>query len=1300
MNLKTIWRRVLAGILSLALLPWFNPAPEKVQAAGEIIEYNDVTIPARSYTASRPASYPGDPDWYASTMEANFGENTYKIKYDQVQHLLYLDMTGIYAPTRVEVHREPLGELAKNWTRDRAWHGYDTWWDQNLDLKYSDGTIEQLANTHGGTFNSMYENGDLSGYHNGSNEIRENPMGYYKRWYPDPVNHPDYYQLDYSQTYIVPSSYFPLDPAKKPVALILTLKYTDSYDTLNMNFNRTNHYPYSITDTVTIPLTTNKAPKLTLTSLPGSIMNESGFSTYNLEGYVQDPDNDTLDLIAEIPNVFYRKISIPATGSPKNFIIPVDTLTDSLSPGTYTIQVKAVDPFKMKAVASTSLTVTKRLKNKAYILVNEPVSISGSYADPENDPKYAERYMYEQDPGFFDNPMGLISDNGLWRSSRYTSFPYSGAYAARFQNRDNPLNDNRFDEFRQWSRDNLSSMTFLVHRKPVALFTARLNNGNVTIADQSYDLDHVSAPNKGIYARQWQYKKKSDETWTEGSLSVLPANDAYEIRLRVRDIDGPDGIGVWSDWYQVGVGEPGNMPPVALFTVTPNNVSYRKNTTVADRSFDPDNDVLDTYEWTLEKSGEGTKWHSWGPATMPPNIAAYGVGSYTLTLKVRDSRGLWSSPYSQSIQVTNAPPVAAFAMLEELYRDSVVTMENTTPDPDADGDAVSYKWNARLGSGSYYFAGSNRNQNVSVRSLITQMGLTERQAVSEGWEMRLTASDGTLSSNATRLFKVLNHVPVAAIGGSDAAVQYRTYTYTSADEDGDSSDAGNLQYYWRITNEDGAKEIRRTPNVQMDYDQPGVYTLEHWAVDPIGAKSNIAALKVNVAPNLPPVMTITAPSGTATNPTILDAVKDGDPFVTWSYSDPENDAQEKYRLEFYDKAGLLCTTAENTDAAGTARKWQSPAMKFEPFVPYSVIGRVYSKQSWSELSNERAFIVDNPPVPGFTLITDTGRDATGVPIYRTDTLRITSTAYDDDESKGDTITYRYYLKSSGGSESLISSVADWEKQFSTNGTFTIRQVVTDSLGLYREETHSLAVQNRLPTVELAFPSSQSSAKPTIASTLTPVIKWNYADPDGDEQHRYQVHIRDAATNAPVLESPLTLSGANQWTVPANALVENKVYKVSVTVYDGPDGAGYGSTTSDPRYLMANLLSVTGSVKHTDDWNANRQQYNLKQSGNAELPRGYRVFWAGEKFVLYAEAAGLPDTITAQMDGGRQAELHPLNEDRTLWTGEMSDPAFALLPDGPLAFTFTARNAYHTKVDRVVVEIRGAWDDYFRNHRVK
>ncbi|MNI90192.1 hypothetical protein D3C73_1476840 [compost metagenome] len=87
-------------------------------------------------------------------------------------------------------------------------------------------------------------------------------------------------------------------------------------------------------------------------------------------------------------------------------------------------------------------------------------------------------------------------------------------------------------------------------------------------------------------------------------------------------------------------------------------------------------------------------------------------------------------------------------------------------------------------------------------------------------------------------------------------------------------------------------------------------------------------------------------------------------------------------------------------------------------------------------------------------------------------------------------------------------------------------------------------------------------------------------------------------------------------------------------------------------------------------------------------------------MLQANATGLPDTIDVVMSGGYTAQLSPRDSTKTVWTGELYDPLFEKLPDGPVTFTFTAKNEYNTKIDAVTITILGDWSEYFQSHRVK
>lgn len=225
------------------------------------------------------------------------------------------------------------------------------------------------------------------------------------------------------------------------------------------------------------PLIPNSPPTISLNTPNNQVLqNEPGRNILNIEGYVHDPDNDDLIVSAEIPNIFYRKTVVSQTKGYQYFSIPVDAVADSIPPGDYTMTVKVADPSNMSESASMTFKVTNRLKRNAFVLVNSPIENSGTtYEDYEWDAKYADRVRYDHDPNYFDNSMGIIGDSGLWRTSLYTSFPYTGQYVVSYQAKDIPKQDARFAEYQMWSKDAASTMSFKVHRKPIALFQQGLS---------------------------------------------------------------------------------------------------------------------------------------------------------------------------------------------------------------------------------------------------------------------------------------------------------------------------------------------------------------------------------------------------------------------------------------------------------------------------------------------------------------------------------------------------------------------------------------------------------------------------------------------------------------------------------------------------------------------------------------------------------------------------------------------------------------------------------------------------------
>ncbi|WP_442956391.1 Athe_2463 domain-containing protein [Paenibacillus sp. YIM B09110] len=235
------------------------------------------------------------------------------------------------------------------------------------------------------------------------------------------------------------------------------------------------------------------------------------------------------------------------------------------------------------------------------------------------------------------------------------------------------------------------------------------------------------------------------------------------------------------------------------------------------------------------------------------------------------------------------------------------------------------------------------------------------------------------------------------------------------------------------------------------------------------------------------------------------------------------------------------------------------------------------------------------------------------------------------------------------------------------------------------------VNNRPPTADFDW-----LPKPVYEGD-TVQFKSIIADADGDSLAvSYElVSPRGTKTNY-----SYTLTSPYPATAPLIRMVDPGSWTVTMTVSDGkaPPVVTVKTVTVLP-------LTVSGLVKHTDLWNEHRRKFNEKKSGEPESPRGYNLFWAGEKFLLESVTtvtgtATKADRVEVKM-GETVLTLAKTNGSGTSWGGELWKEEFAQLDDGPLTFTFTASyNNGTTKSITVTVIIEGDTIKIVGVHRVQ
>lgn len=463
---------------------------------------------------------------------------------------------------------------------------------------------------------------------------------------------------------------------------------------------------------------------------------------------------------------------------------------------------------------------------KDYLIVNEDeIIIDPAYSDTENDPWIAERWKYLHDPDWFENPMGLANYHDVYIPNPVIIFDKTGEYQVDMQRRDNPKNDIRFDNYRQWSQPLVDDpFTLYVHRKPVPQFTFKLedigttNKQKITIAENSFDLDNESKGERGIARKEWYWKEATSTTWIAGKPTEIEKNKSYLVKLIVEDFEGV----VVQDVKAVVNSD--NMPPVAKFIVNPNPAIAKKPFTITDLSYDPNGDII--VEWNWRVRTPANVWQDYG-STKPVQFDELGL--YVIELKVKDEHGLWSEPYSQDVMVNNLAPVAQFTMNPNpAATGETVTFTDTSYDPNGD-NIVERKWTLTdpLGNETEYI-------NSMPPSTYTLVG---------DWIVTLEVKDehGLWSAPTSRILIILNtppHAQFTMVPNPAKINEIVTFTNLSWDTDGHS-----MSFDWDITREGyGLVEmfsdgVKNTPySFTKSFDIEGKYFVRLVATDEFGAK--------------------------------------------------------------------------------------------------------------------------------------------------------------------------------------------------------------------------------------------------------------------------------------------------------------------------------------------------------------------------------------------------------------------------------------------------------------------------------
>ncbi|MFC5449103.1 PKD domain-containing protein [Paenibacillus aestuarii] len=475
----------------------------------------------------------------------------------------------------------------------------------------------------------------------------------------------------------------------------------------------------------------------------------------------------------------------------------------------------------------------------------------------------------------------------------------------------------------------------------------------------------------------------------------------------------------------------------------------------------------------------------------------------------------------------------------------------------------------------------------------------------------------------------------------------------------------------------------------------GTYTVRKAVVDEYGAWSDWfeQTIYVDVMPvNNPPSVYLTFPSGSQSSPSYVSSLT---PTITWNQADPDaGTVFGQARIVVKNESGNTVidrTVAQNTTSL--TGQWQldtalNIGVKYQVQVMVSDDGGL-----WSPLSNVGWIITNRPPAAYMSFPWGTQASPTAI-----STLKPTFTWSQSDPDPGDGITaYQIQVWDSSNATKLYDS-GQVSEGFSTAGSWShtpgsnlniqphqpvrVRVQVWDSRNTASGfSPDAWMVLNRQPVANFDW-----SPKPAFEGDWITLTNQS-TDPDGDTlQYLWSILAPDGTTSTATSQNAL---------IPYSKI---GTYKVTLTATDN-----YGVSDSITKNVVVNDLTVTGQVSHTTEWNNNRINYNINNSGTNDSPRPYNVFWAGEKFVLSSSVTNT-GTLTEATDVKvtllqRSITVSLSSVDKINWSGSMWQDDFDTLTDGTYTFRFTGTwNNGHTESSDVQVEIRGSVWDVTKTHR--
>ncbi len=625
-------------------------------------------------------------------------------------------------------------------------------------------------------------------------------------------------------------------------------------------------YTVTATDgTNTATTTFTDLPKVVSVSVaPASrSVNQGTPATYTVT-VTRGPGADSFDATLSIINA---APSIPGTSitfTPQLILFPdhqpyislTSTLTittGSLSPGTYTFNVKAERTVDNDYAISSQVTLTVIDTTPPTVTIDQAVG----QADPTNTSPINFTVVFSEAVADFTTGDVTLSGTAGATTATVTGSGTTYNVAVSGMTSDGTViasvaagvAHDAADNANTASTSTDNTVTYDITPPPAPTLLSPA--GDSLTNDNTVDLDwsDVSDPSTPV---QYQVQVDNnndfsspeyDSGWISASDATTPAlgDDTYNWRARAKD--GAGNVGPWSGVWQFTVD---TTPPVGLITINgdaayTNTVSVTLNLAATDAVGVTGYRVADGTDASGASTvavSSTTSFSADIPWTLPS-----GDGTKTVAVQYRDVAGNWSQNYTDSIILDttppNSPPVLASIGDKTVNEQTLLTFTATATDPDIPAQTLSFSLSGAPAGASITSAGDFSWTPTEAQG---PNAYTFDVVVSDG---SLTDSETiTITVNEVNVAPVVNDIPDQTIAEGDTFATINLDDYVSdvdnADADMTWTYSGNIELTVTI--------VDRVATITIpDENWNGAETITFTATDP-GALSDSDDATFTVTP--------------------------------------------------------------------------------------------------------------------------------------------------------------------------------------------------------------------------------------------------------------------------------------------------------------------------------------------------------------------------------------------------------------------------------------------------------------------